>query len=438
MDNKNGKKLWQRALDAIPSGNSLLSKKPGRYAPDIWPTYFSKAKGCNIWDLDGNKFIDMAQMGIGVGILGYCNDEVDAAVKEAIDKGVSTTLNAPEEVLLAEKLLELNPFAGGVKFARTGGEAMAVAVRIARAFTGKDKVAFSGYHGWSDWYLAANLSGENNLSDHLLPGLSPWGVPQGLRGTAIPFKYNDPADFNRLIKNNPDIGTVVIEGARYNFPSQDFLSAIQEIAEEKDILIILDEITSGWRITDGGVYKTNGFRPDIVAYGKGMGNGYAISAIVGKKTIMDMAQETFVSSTFWTERIGFVAALKTIEIIKRERIWEHLIKIGNMIGNGWTNLAEKYNLKIHVTDFKPLITMKLGYDELNSAIVTLLTQEMLKRGYLAATSVYVSYSHNEKIVEKYLKNMDEVFKRLSGAINSGKVLEMLETRVKEEGFKRLN
>jgi len=433
-----GQQLWKRAVKAIPGGNGLLSKRRERYAPDIWPTYFSKAKGVEIWDLDGNKFVDMAQMGIGAAILGYCNEEVDLAVKRVIDGGVSTTLNAQEEVLLAEKLLELNPFAKGVKFARTGGEAMAVAVRIARAFTGKDKVAFSGYHGWSDWYLAANLSGDNNLSEHLLPGLSPLGVPQGLKETAIPFKYNDPDDFNRTIKNNPDIGTIVIEGARYDFPTQEFLDTIQKTAKEKDIVIILDEITSGWRITDGGVYKTNGFRPDLVVYGKGMGNGYAISAIVGKKTVMDMAQETFISSTFWTERVGFAAALKTIEVIKREKVWEHLIHIGTLIGDGWLKLAEKHDLNLYVTDFKPLITMKLGYGELNSAIVTLFTQEMLKRGYLAAASVYVSYSHNEKIVEKYLNNMDEVFKIMSDAINSGKVLEKLETRVKEEGFKRLN
>jgi glutamate-1-semialdehyde 2,1-aminomutase len=431
-------KLWAKAKSIIPGGNGLLSKRPDRYAPDIWPTYFSKAKGCNIWDLEGNKFIDMAQMGIGAAILGYCNEEVDSAVIEAVDSGVSTTLNAPEEVLLAEKLLELNPFSGGVKFARTGAEAMAISVRIARAFTKKDKVAFSGYHGWCDWYLAANLSSENNLSDHLLPGLSPKGVPQGLRGTAIPFKYNDPDDFNQVIKNNPDVGTIVIEGARYDFPSKDFLNTIQKTAEEKDIVVISDEITSGWRMTDGGVYKINGFKPDIVVYGKGMGNGYAISAIVGKKEVMDIAQDTFISSTFWTESIGFVAALKTIEILVQKKVWEHLNHIGNLIGEGWLALAEKHSLKLHVTDFKPLITMKLGYGELNSALVTLFTQEMLKRGYLAAPSVYISYSHTKKIVVEYLNTVDEVFNILSNSIRNEDVIEKLETRVKEDGFKRLN
>jgi len=433
-----GQQLWKRAVKAIPGGNGLLSKRRERYAPDIWPTYFSKAKGVEIWDLDGNKFVDMAQMGIGAAILGYCNEEVDLAVKRVIDGGVSTTLNAQEEVLLAEKLLELNPFAKGVKFARTGGEAMAVAVRIARAFTGKDKVAFSGYHGWSDWYLAANLSGDNNLSEHLLPGLSPLGVPQGLKETAIPFKYNDPDDFNRTIKNNPDIGTIVIEGARYDFPTQEFLDTIQKTAKEKDIVIILDEITSGWRITDGGVYKTNGFRPDLVVYGKGMGNGYAISAIVGKKTVMDMAQETFISSTFWTERVGFAAALKTIEVIKREKVWEHLIRIGTKIGVGWEKLSDKNGLKLRVTDFKPLITMKFGYGNLNSAITTLFTQEMLKRGYLAASSVYVSFSHEDHIIDNYLENVDDVFHFIANAIQQNCVLKRLDSIPRDEGFKRLN
>ena len=438
LETNSGRHLWRRAVRAIPGGNGLLSKRPDRYAPDIWPTYFSKAKGVEIWDLDGNRYIDMAQMGIGAVILGYGNNEVDEAIKKAVDMGVSTTLNVPEEVELAEKLLELNPFAGGVKFARTGGEAMAIAVRIARAFSGKDKVAFSGYHGWCDWYLATNLSGENKLSDHLLPGLSPLGVPKGLKGTAIPFKYNDTDDFIQVIKNNPDIGTIVIEGARYDFPSHDFLRAIQKTAKKKGVITISDEITSGWRITDGGVYKTNDFQPDIVVYGKGMGNGYAISSVVGKKDVMNMAQETFISSTFWTERIGFVAALKTIEIIVHEKVWKHLINIGNLIGEGWLKLAEKHSLKLHVTDFKPLITMELDYGVQNSSLITLFTQEMLKRGYLAATSVYVSYSHTEKIVEQYLKHVDEVFNLLSDSIQDGNVNEKLETRVKEEGFKRLN
>jgi len=433
-----GQQLWKRAIKLIPGGNGLLSKRPDRYAPDIWPTYFSRAKGCEIWDLDGNRYIDMAQMGLGTAILGYSNEEVNTAVREAIDNGVSTTLNAPEEVYLAERLLELNPFAGGVKFARSGGEAMAIAVRIARAHSGKDKIAFSGYHGWCDWYLATNLTGDNNLSEHLLPGLSSKGVPRGLTGTALPLPYNNIEALESLISQHDDIGVIVIEGARYDFPTRQFLEGIQQIARERGIVIIADEITSGWRITDGGVYKTNGFKPDIVVYGKAMGNGFAISAIVGKFGVMDAAQETFISSTFWTERVGFVASLKTLEILSREKVWEHFIRIGTKIGEGWEMMACKHGLKLHVTDFKPLITMKFEYGKQNSAIETLFVQEMLKRGYLSATSVYVSFVHDDVIIDEYLKTVGNVFEILAIAINTDTVVRRLETKVREEGFRRLN
>jgi glutamate-1-semialdehyde 2,1-aminomutase len=376
-------------------------------------------------------------MGIGTAILGYSNPEVNAAVVEAINDGINTTLNAPEEVYLAEKLLELNPFAGGVRFTRTGGEAMAVAVRIARAFSGKDNVAFSGYHGWSDWYLATNLSGDNNLSDHLLPGLTPKGVPKGLQGTAIPFRYNDVAHLEEIAKNQ-DFGVIVIEGARYDFPTSEFIEAVQRIAKQKQAVIVVDEITSGWRMTDGGVYKLNGLETDIVVYGKAMGNGFAISAVVGKREVMDQAQETFISSTFWTERVGFTAALKTVEILTQNRVWEHLITIGNQIGEGWRSLAEKHALDLDITDYKPLITFKLKYGPDNAALYTLFIQEMLKKGYLATNSIYVSYAHNPDIVEKYLSDVDSVFGYLAEAIDKNSILSKLETSIKEESFKRLN
>ncbi len=432
-----GLKLWQRAEKCIPGGNGLLSKRPSRYAPDLWPTYYDRAVGVEIWDLDGNRYIDMAQMGIGAAILGYAHPEVNQAVIECLGKGVSTTLNPPEEVALAEKLLELNPFAGGVKFARTGGEAMAMAVRIARAFTGRDKVAFSGYHGWCDWYLATNLGDENKLKEHLLPGLDPKGVPAGLNGTALPFRYNDPDDLDRLARTE-NFGVIVLEGARYDLPTPAFIAAVHRVAKEKNAVIVLDEITSGWRMTYGGVYPLVGFQPDVVVYGKALGNGFAISAVVGRREVMSAAQESFISSTFWTERVGFVAALKTLEIMGRDRVWEHLIRIGSAIGEGWAALGRKHGLKLEVTDYKPLITMKLGYGDQNPAIVTLFIQEMLKRGYLAATSIYVSQAHTLPIVKEYLVAVDDVFARIAEAIHTGTVAEKLQTRVKSDAFKRLN
>ncbi len=436
MTNK-GKLLWEKAIKTIPGGNGLLSKRPDRYLPDTWPNYFKNSKGIKVQDIDDNEYLDMAQMGIGSAILGYAHPELTMSIIEAANKGVNCTLNAPEEVELAERLLHLNPFAGGVKFARGGGEAMSIAIRIARAASQKDKVLFSGYHGWNDWYLASNLSGKDKLTNHLLPGLEPKGVPSGLKNTAIPFKYNDKEDFIKIANMHENVGVICIEGARYDFPEKDFLNAIEEYSKKNNVIIICDEITSGWRITDGGVYKINGFKPHIVVYGKALGGGYAISAIVGNKEVMDFAQDTFISSTMWTERLGFVAALKTIEILTRDKGWNHLIKIGKMIGDGWLNLSKKNNLDLSINEFKPLITFRPKYDKLNNLLITLFTQEMLKRGYLAASSVYVSLAHNEEIVNDYLKEVDEVFGILSLAIQSNKVSSLLNSNVRSDSFVRL-
>ena len=435
--NNSGIKLWKRALNSIPGGNGLLSKRPDRYLPDTWPTYYSKCHGVKITDLDNKEYIDMAQMAVGSAILGYSHSELVSAVNEASINGINCTLNSPEEVMFAEKLIELNPFAGGVKFARTGAEAMSIAIRIARAYSKKEKVAFSGYHGWSDWYLATNLTGTEQLKDHLLPGLEPIGVPKGLKNTVVPFIYNDIEGFYDVIKKNPDIGIICIEGARYDFPKKDFLDAIMNIARDKNLIIISDEITSGWRMTDGGVYKINGFQPDIVVYGKALGGGYAISAVVGKSKIMEMANKSFISSTMWTERVGFVAGLKTIEILCRNKGWEKLIEMGTRIGKGWLEIAQKHEINIDITDFKPLITFKLNYGKNNSIITTLFIQEMLKRGYLASTSIYLSLAHNNKIIDDYLDNVDEVFKIISDAIKNNSLSVLLETKERSDSFTRL-
>ena len=437
MKNNSGLDLWLRAIKAIPGGNGLLSKRPDRYAPDIWPTYYQSSNGVYVTDLEGRNYIDMAQMGLGSAILGYSHPELVDAVCSAVHKGINCTLNAPEEVELAEKLLQLNPFAGGVKFARSGGEAMAIAVRIARSFSGRSKVAFSGYHGWCDWYLAANLKNTDDLAPHLLPGLSAKGIPPGLEGSSIPFLYNDVDDFERVARENNDLGVICIEGARYDFPTQKFLDTIFQHARKNNIVVIFDEITSGWRMTDGGVYKLNKSDPDIVVYGKALGGGFAISAVVGKQELMDKSQDTFMSSTMWTERVGFVAALKTIEVLTRSRGWEHLIEIGQLIKDGWLYLAHKHNIDIDVTDFKPLITMKFRYGERNLALSTLFTQEMLRRGYLAATSVYVSMAHTKELINQYLMSVDEVFSIMSSVLISHTELSLLETRPKSDAFQRL-
>ena len=311
MKNKSGAALWERAKKIIPGGTQLLSKRSELFLPDQWPSYYTKAKGVEIWDLDGNKFTDMSIMGVGACILGYADNEVNTAVHKAVDKGSISTLNCPEEVDLAELLLKLHPWADMVRYTKTGGEAMAVAVRIGRAHTGMDIVAFCGYHGWHDWYLAANLADNKNLDGQLLPGLEPKGVPRGLKGTALPFNYNNLDELERIVKKN-DVGVIVMEPLRHHEPAPGFLAGVRKIADDIGAVLIFDEVTSGWRMNVGGVHALYKVIPDIAVYGKAMSNGYSMAAIIGKKEVMESAQESFISSTYWTEGIGLVASIATI------------------------------------------------------------------------------------------------------------------------------
>lgn len=350
-----GQKLWKRAKRVIPGGSMLLSKRSEMFLPDQWPAYFSKAKGCRVWDLDGNEFIDMSIMGIGTNILGYGNEEVDDAVRTVVDNGNMSTLNCPEEVYLAEKLIEMHPWAEMVRFARSGGEANSIAVRIARAAIGKSQVAICGYHGWHDWYLAANLGDEKNLAGHLLPGLAPNGVPEELRGTVLPFTYNDFHGLEDVVQKN-NIGVIKMEVSRNFGPENNFLEKVRELATRRGIVLIFDECTSGFRQSFGGLHKVYGVEPDMAMFGKAMGNGYAITAVIGRREIMESAQSSFISSTFWTERIGPTAALATIGVMERTKSWETVTKIGIDIATRWDNLAQKYEIPISISGIKALPT----------------------------------------------------------------------------------
>jgi glutamate-1-semialdehyde 2,1-aminomutase len=431
-----GQKLWKRANKIIPGGNMLLSKRAEMFLPKKWPSYYDKAKGCFVWDLDGNKYIDMSIMGIGTNVLGYANDEVDSAVRKTIDKSNTSTFNCPEEVYLAEKLVELHPWSDKVRFARTGGEANAIAVRIGRAASGKDKVAFCGYHGWHDWYLAANLSNSDNLEGHLLSGLEPAGVPSGLEGSAIPFNYNDFDSIKNIVSNS-DVGVIMMEVSRNMEPKDNFLQNIRELATDNGIVLIFDEITSGFRVKLGGSHLKYGVEPDMAVFGKTMGNGYAISAVIGKSEVMEYAQSSFISSTFWTERIGPVAALKTIEIMERDSVAEKLTETGEYINKCWIELADNHGLNIQIYGIPSITHISFNSNQ-ELAIKTIITQEMLKSGYLAGNSVYVCIDHSKNIVDKYMNTLDESFGMVSKIINGEDPKQFLDGPICHGGFSRLN
>lgn len=434
---RTGQELYKKAKTLIPGGTMLLSKRPEMFLPENWPSYYSKSKGCTVWDLDGNEFLDLSIMGIGTNVLGYAHDEVDTAVVETIRKGNMTTLNCPEEVELAERLVQLNPWADMVRFARSGGEANAIAIRIARAAAGKDKVAICGYHGWHDWYLSANLSTNENLSGHLLPGLDPVGVPQDLAGTVFPFNYNDFEALEKLVREQ-DIGVIKMEVSRNKGPENNFLQKVRELATQKNMVLVFDECTSGFRQTFGGLHQLYGVEPDMAMYGKTLGNGYAITAVVGKRSVMEAAQKTFISSTFWTERIGPTAALKTLEVMEREKSWEYITETGRQIAARWQEMASRYSLALSTAGLPALISFSFASDD-HLKYKTLITQEMLKRGFLASNSVYVSMAHTEPILEKYFGELEEVFQVIADCERGEKnVSELLEGPVCHAGFKRLN
>lgn len=432
-----GQKLWKKAKNIIPTGNELLSKRSERFLPDHWPSYYKKAKGCKIWDLDDNEYFDFAQMGVGSCVLGYANDEVNSAVIDSITNGSMSSLNSYEEVQLAEKLISLHPWSNMARFAKTGGEACAVGVRIARAASGKDKVAFCGYHGWHDWYISSNIGDTSKLDEQLLPGLKPSGVPRVMKHSSLPFFYNDIESLRKLVSENYDIGVIIMEPQRNEDPKDNFLQEVRKIADEIGAVLIFDEVTSGFRMNNGGIHLTYNVEPDVAIFGKALGNGFPISAIIGKRKIMEAAQSSFISSTFWTERSGYVAALKTLEIIERDKVYLNLLKYGNMINDEWINAAKAADLDIHISGI-PQLTHISFKNSLPMESQTFYAQEMLKRGYLLGASVYPTNAYNESIIEDFGKHTSEVFLLLSEYLKEGNLLEKLEGPVIETGFKRLN
>jgi len=429
--------LYEQAKRIIPGGTQLLSKRPEMFLPNLWPAYYSSAKGVEVTDLDGRSFVDMSIMGVGACILGYSDVDVDGSVREAIAKGSMSTLNAPEEVELAILLCELHPWAEMVRYARTGGEAMSVAVRIARAHTKRDKIAFCGYHGWSDWYLAANLGDDSALESHLLPGLDPQGVPAQLRGTALPFHYNQIGELKAIVEaNRTELAALVMEPQRGEPPSPGFLEEIRQIATDIGAVLIFDEITTGFRATTGGIHLTLKVEPDLAVFAKAMSNGYAMASVIGNRTVMESAQSTFISSTNWTERIGPTAALATIKKLRREKVAQHVAHIGSLVSNGWRDLAEKSGLKLTCSGLPCLTHFTFNHpDELS--LTTLFTQLMLERGYLAFNQFKPSFAHQEEHVEGYLATVSEVFPVISHTLENGGTKKLLKGPKARRGFYRL-
>ncbi|MBI2435920.1 MAG: aminotransferase class III-fold pyridoxal phosphate-dependent enzyme [Candidatus Hydrogenedentes bacterium] len=429
---------YRHARERIPGGTQLLSKRPEMFAQRQWPAYFREARGCEIWDLDGNHFYDMSHNGVGACLLGYADPEVTRAVTERIQHGSYCTLNPPEEVELADQLCAIHPWATQVRFTRGGGEACAVAVRIARATTGRDLIAVCGYHGWHDWYLAANLGESDALRGHLLPGLDPCGVPGALRGTALTFAYNDDPALRQILKQHGDrLAAVIMEPCRYEDPRPGFLEVVRDATHACGALLVFDEITIGWRLCHGGAHLRLGVSPDMAIFAKALGNGHPIGAIIGTRQAMAGVQTSFISSTYWTESVGPVAALATLKKLKDQDVPVHVARVGIEIQRIWRESAERLGLPVVVPASYPCLAHFCFEHTHANVLRTLYTQEMLGRGFLAGPAVYATLAHTEEVLERFQTAVEGAFHVIAQALQDNNVEERLLGPAAHEGFRRL-
>lgn len=427
--------MWKKANKIIPGGNTLISKRPNLWLPNKWPTHFTSAKDISLVDYKGKKYKDFL-FAVGTNVLGYSNKKIDNQVIKSLLKGNMTSINAMEEYQLAEKLLQINSWAGMVKFARAGGDANAIAIRIARAASKKNNVAFCGYHGWHDWYVATNLSNKKKLNKYLIDGVKTNGVNNKLNKTIYPFLYNDLVSFKKILESKK-IGTVIMEVKRYEEPKNNFLKKVRNICNKKNIVLIFDECTTGFRQTFGGLHKDYSVIPDMVMYGKALGNGYAINAIVGKRSIMEFANQSFISSTFWGERIGFVAALSTIKEMKRTKSWERVKEKGLYVIKNWKKISEENKIKISIKGLESIPTM--FFDKpYHAEFRTLIAQEMIKKNILASNLFYVSTKHKKKDIDIYLEHLFDIFRMMKKIQNRGKSKKYLKSINANMDISRLN
>ncbi len=432
----NYNKDWLTSKKYILNGGMLLSKKPSQFLPGLWPIFYKKAKGCEIIDKYNKRYLDFCLMGVGTNILGYSNKNINSKLKKVIDDSNVSTLNSEYNIKLSNKLLSLHKWASKSFFARTGAEANAIALRISRAHTKKDEVAICGYHGWHDWYLSSNITNKKNLDQILLPGLSTIGIPKKLQGISHPFKYNDIESLTKIIKKNKNIGTIFMEVQRNEKPNKNFLKKVRKIASENNIVLIFDECTSGFRETFGGLHKKYKVYPDLAVFGKSLGNGIPITAIIGKKNIMNQALSSFISSTFWSDSMGPAAGLFSLNLMEKTKSWIKITNIGKKIKKFWKKLSLKYKLKIEISglDSMPMFKFK---SQNHNYYKTYITQEMIKKRILATNVVYCCVDH-DKFLYKYFNEFENVFSKLSAIDKDGTISEYLTSPVAQSGFGRLN
>lgn len=428
---------WVDVKTRISCGTGLMSKRKEQFDQVSWPTFFSRCHGANVWDQNGSRFVDFAG-GVGAILLGYGDEDIERALRRRLSSGTYCTLVNPDEDALARRLLDLHPWAARIRFARGGGEAMTMAVRIARAATGRSGVAFCGYHGWQDWYLAANLADDSSLDGHLLPGLQPVGVPRELRGTSAPFRYNDfPSLENALAQLKGEPAAIVMEPMRSCLPENEFLKRVQALAASKGAVFILDEVTSGLRFGFPGAHKRLAIEPDLAVYAKAISNGFACAAVVGTGSVMDSASSSFISSSYWTEAMGTTAALACLhkigELDGSARIWE----TGMAFVADLKRVAASHPAcKLSIGGMPPCPSLAFGLGEHAPAARALMIRGLVGRGFLASSQLYLMLAHTDEQKASFFGALDESLCEVEKVLSEGRITEAA-TAIGANQFARL-
>ncbi|MBM3497500.1 MAG: aminotransferase class III-fold pyridoxal phosphate-dependent enzyme [Armatimonadetes bacterium] len=431
--------LYDRARGLIPGGTHLFGRRAELGAWGAMPIFAERHAGGRFWDVDGHEYVDLL-MGAGAIILGHAYPPVVEAVQRQAALGTGLTINHPLEVELAELLTEVIPCAERVRFCKGGGEADAIAIRIARAATGRDKVAFCGYHGWHDWYIAANLADDTTLNAHLMPGIEPRGVPKGLTGTAIPFAYNNLDSLRAVLDaNDGQIAAIIMEACRSFVPEPGFLEGVRELASARGIVLIFDEVVTGFRVALGGAQELYGVTPDLATYAKTLSNGFALGAVVGRREVMECAADSFISSVYWAEATGLAAGLASVRAMRevdaagqvRRRGEAFMAALRQIIADS-TVPAECFGLPPF-----PFVLFRHATPETNLELSTLYMQEMAQRGIFAIGVNYFCVDHTDADLDQVLTAARETFGVLAQALDSGDVKSFLECPVKQSGFRRL-
>jgi len=432
-------KLYQRAGELIAGKTHLFSRRAELHALGISPVYSERQQDGHFWDVDGHEYIDF-NLGAGAVLLGHAFPSVVRAVQDQAARGTGLSVNHPLEVETAELLAQIVPCAEMVRFCKGGGEANVIAVRIARAATGKDKVVFCGYHGWHDWYIAANLSSATTLEGHLLPGISPLGIPSALAGTILPFEYNSLASLETVLDTyRGEVACVIMEAARTYLPQPGFLEGVRKLTQKHGVVLIFDEVVTGFRAALGGAQEYYGVTSDMATFAKAVSNGFALGAVVGRREVMEVAEDSFISSVYWAEATGLAAGKATLTEYIAQDVCGAVRRFGEAFVEGIRRAIEHCGLPIRVVGLPSFPSFV--FDDIDpirrDQLVTLYMQETAKRGLYGGPGYSFCFRHTEADLECGLEILRAVFAMLRKALDDGDIVKFLECPVRQSSFRRL-